>query len=61
MPKINTQKWRKCRLCSDKDETVNHMISEFSKLARKEYKSKQDSLEKVGPLGIVHEIKNLPC
>ena len=28
-----------CRLCDDRDETVNHMISECSKLAQKEYKT----------------------
>ena len=26
----------KCRLCGDRDETINHIISEFSKLAQKE-------------------------
>ena len=26
-----------CRLCSDRDETINHIISECSKLAQKEY------------------------
>ena len=29
----------KCRLCGDRDETINHIISERSKLALKEYKS----------------------
>ena len=38
----NTQKNSKCRLCRDRDETVNHIISEFSKLAPKDYKSKDD-------------------
>ena len=28
---------RKYRLCSDKDETINHMTSEYSKLVQKEY------------------------
>ena len=29
----------KCRLCGDRDEIINHIISECSKLARKEYKT----------------------
>ena len=32
----------KCRLCSDRDETINHIISECSKLAKKEYKTRHD-------------------
>ena len=32
----------KCRLCGDRDETMNHMISECSKLAQKEYKTRHD-------------------
>ena len=34
-----TQQNNKCRLCSDRDETVNH-ISESRKLAQKEYKAR---------------------
>ena len=37
-----TQQNSKCRLCGDRDETINHMISECSKLAQKEYKSRHD-------------------
>ena len=37
-----TQQNSKCRLCSDREETINHIISEFSKLAQKEYKARQD-------------------
>ena len=33
-----TQQSGKCRLCGDRNETINHMISECSKLAQKEYK-----------------------
>ena len=29
----------RCRLCGDRDEAINHMISEYSKLAQKEYKT----------------------
>ena len=42
-----TQQNSKCRLCSDKDETINHIINECSKLAQKEYKAKHDWVGKV--------------
>ena len=31
-----------CRLNSDKDETINHIISECNKLAQNEYQTRQD-------------------
>ena len=34
-----TQQNSKCRLCGDRDETINPIISECSKLAQKEYKT----------------------
>ena len=37
-----TQQNSKCSLCGDRDETINHMISECSKLAQKEYKTRHD-------------------
>ena len=37
----------KCRLCSVRNETINHIISEYSKLAQKEYKTKHDWVGKV--------------
>ena len=37
----------RCRLCGDRDETVNHIISECRKLAQKEYKTWQDWVGKV--------------
>ncbi len=37
-----TQQNSRSSLCSDRDETVNHIISECSKLAHKEYKTKHD-------------------
>ncbi len=37
-----TQQNSKCRLCGDRDETINHSISECSKLSQKEYKTKFD-------------------
>ena len=42
-----TQQNGKCRLCGDKDETINHIISECSKLAPKEYKARHDWVGKV--------------
>ena len=42
-----TQQNSKCRLCSDRDETVNHIISKCSKLAQKEYKMRHDWVGKV--------------
>ena len=37
-----TQQNSKCRLYGDRDETINHIISECSKLAQKEYKTRHD-------------------
>ena len=42
-----TQQNSKCRLCGDREETTNHIISECSKLAQKEYKARHDWVEKV--------------
>ena len=42
-----TQQNSKCRLCGDRDETINHIISECSKLAQKEYKARHDWVGKV--------------
>ena len=42
-----TQENSKCRLCSDRDETINHIISECSKLAQKEYKTRPNCVGKV--------------
>ena len=41
-----TQKNSRCRLCGEKDETINHIISECCKLAQKEYKTKSDWMGK---------------
>ena len=35
-----TQQNSKCKLCGDRDETINHIISECSKLVQKEYKTR---------------------
>ena len=37
----------KCRLCGDRDETINHIISECGKLAQEEYKTRLDWVGKV--------------
>ena len=37
----------KCRLCGDRDETINHIISKCSKLAQKEYRTRHDWVGKV--------------
>ena len=42
-----TQQNSKCRLCGDRDETINHIISECSKLAQKECKTRHDWVGKV--------------
>ena len=39
---IKTQQNNKCRQCSDRDETINHIIRECSKLAQKEYKTRHN-------------------
>ena len=46
----------KCRLCGDRDETINHIISECSKLAQKEYKQ-GDPLENVQEFRFDHTNK----
>ena len=35
--KYKTQQNSRCKLCGDKDETINHIINKCSKLAQKEY------------------------
>ena len=42
-----TQQNSKCRLRRDRDETIDHIISECSKLAQKEYKTRHDWVGKV--------------
>ena len=32
------------RLCGDRDETSNHIISEYSKLTKREYKTRHDKV-----------------
>ena len=42
-----TQQNSKYRLCGDRDETINNIICECSKLAQKEYKTRHDWVGKV--------------
>ena len=37
-----TQQNSKCRLCVDRDETINHIISDCNKLAQRDYKATHD-------------------
>ena len=42
-----TQQNSRCRLCSDRDEIINHIIIEYSKLAQKDDKTMHDWTGKV--------------
>ena len=42
-----TQQNSNCSLCGDRDETINHIISECCKIAQKEYKTRHDWMGKV--------------
>ena len=42
-----TQQNSNCRLCGKRDENINHIINECSKLAQKEYKTRHDWVGKV--------------
>ena len=33
-----TQEESKCRMCGRADDTINHLLNEFSKMTQKEYK-----------------------
>ena len=41
-----TQEESKCRMCGRADETINHLLSECSKMAQKEYKRRHDWMGK---------------
>ena len=55
-----TQQNSKCTLCGDRDEIINHIISEWSKLTQREYKTRHDSGGEGDSLGIVQEIEIWP-
>ena len=42
-----TQQNSKCSLCGDRDETINHIISECRKIVLKEYKTRHDWVSKM--------------
>ena len=42
-----SQQNSKCRLCGNRDKTINHIISEYSKLAQKEHKARHDWVGKM--------------
>ena len=44
---VKTQQNSRCRLCGERDETINHIISEYSKLAQKKNKTRYDGVGKV--------------
>ena len=44
---IKSQQNSKCWSCGDKDETINHIINECSKLAQNMYKTRHDWVGKV--------------
>ena len=57
-PRIDkTQQNSKCRLCGDRDENINHIISECNKLAQKEYKTRHDWVGKVTYLDMCQKFK----
>ena len=54
-----TQQNSRCRLCGDRDETINHIISECSKLAQREYKARHDWVGKVIQWEMFKKLKSL--
>ena len=40
-----TQQNSRCMLCGERDETIDHIISEFSKLAKKDDKNVHDRVD----------------
>ena len=51
------QRNSRCRLCGNRDETINHIISECSKLAQREYKTRHDWEGKVIHGGLYKKFK----
>ena len=47
----------KCRLCDDRDETINLILNECSKLAQKEYKTNHDWMGKVNHREMCRKLK----
>ena len=55
-----TQQNSKCSLCGDRDETMNYIISECSKLVQMEYKARHDCVGEDDPLGLVQGVEIWP-
>ena len=53
-----TQQNSECRLCGNGDKTINHIISECSKLAQKENKARHDWVGKVIHLEMCKKFKS---
>ena len=51
-----TQQNSKCSLCGERDETINYIMSEYSKIAQKRVKDKTRVTVEDNRLGIVEEI-----
>ena len=52
-----TQQNSKCKSCGDRDETINHIISECNKLEPNEYMTRHDWVGKVIYLEICKKFK----
>ena len=52
-----TQQNSKCRLCGDGDKTINHIISECSKLVPKKFKTRHEWVGKVIPSELCKKLK----
>ena len=50
----------KCRLCGDKDETIDHIVSGCSKLAQSEYKKRHDKVASAVHWSMCKNY-NIPC
>ena len=53
----NMQQNSKCRLCRERDEIINHIISEWSQLAKKKYKTRHDWMGKVSYWELCKKLK----
>ena len=50
----------RCRLCDDRNETINHMISKCSKLVKKEYKIRHDWVGEMIHRELYKKLKFIP-
>ena len=56
-----TQHNSRCKLFGERDEKINHIISECSIFVQKVYKTRHDRVGQGDPLGIVQEVEVSPC